>query len=58
MKKRKNPLSFWNLLFPPKSSNITFENRKLLIGNHIYGFIAFCLGCYIIGMMVYMLLCC
>jgi hypothetical protein len=54
----KNPLSFWNLLFPSKSSNITSKSRRLLIGNHVYGLISFLSSCYIIGMIIYVLFFC
>lgn len=51
---KRDPLSFWALLFPDKSSNATWKSRNLLIWSHIYGFIGFCLLSYIVGWCVYL----
>jgi hypothetical protein len=57
-KRKKNPLSFWNLLFLDKSSNLTPKNRKILLWSHIYGFIGWSLHAYIVGWCIYILFFC
>jgi hypothetical protein len=54
-KYKRDPLSFWGLVFLDKSSNLTSKNRKILLWSHVYGFIGWCLQAYVVGWIFYII---
>lgn len=52
---KRDPLSFWSLISPNKSSNITWEIRKKFLWLHFYGLIGWCLHAYVAGLCLYFL---